>query len=88
VAEEGVESAPEQIARRQVRQAVAHAMAGIPARQRAAITLFYFEGLSGIDAAQVMGIKVAAFEQLLLRARRAVKGELAEAGIPNLGALP
>ena len=85
--DDGTETAPEQIARAQHQKAVALAMQGIPERQRAAITLFYFEGLSGHDAAQVMGIKIAAFEQLLLRARRAVKAELATAGIVNLGAL-
>jgi RNA polymerase sigma-70 factor (ECF subfamily) len=68
------------IAGKEHQQAVARALEGIPARQRAAITLFYFEGLSGKDAAEGMGISVAAFEQLLLRARRAIKAELVAAG--------
>jgi RNA polymerase sigma-70 factor (ECF subfamily) len=85
--EESSEAAPEQIAQRQHRLAVARAMEGLPERQRAAITLFYFEGLSGNEAAGSMGLTIAAFEQLLLRARRAVKAELASAGIFNVGAL-
>ena len=81
----GTESAPERIARDEHRRAVAAAMARIPDRQRAAITLFYFEELSGKEAAEVMGLRVAAFEQLLLRARRAIKAELARAGLPASG---
>lgn len=85
--EEG-EPAPERIARREHQEAVARAMESIPDRQRAAIALFYFEGMSGKEAAAAMGIKVAAFEQLLLRARRAIKGELIQAGLSGEGALP
>lgn len=81
MAEEGVETAPEKISREEDRQAVARALERLPERHRAAIALFYFEGLSGKEAAEIMGIKVGAFEQLLLRARRAVKAELAGAGL-------
>lgn len=72
--------ASDAIARKEHQAAVARALDAIPARQRAAITLFYFEGLSGRDAAEGMGISVSAFEQLLLRARRAVRAELASVG--------
>ncbi len=87
MADDGVEAAPEKIARDQHRHVIGRAMQGIPNRQRAAITLFYFEGFSGNEAAQIMNLKVPAFEQLLLRARRAVKAELATAGFLNAGAL-
>jgi RNA polymerase sigma-70 factor (ECF subfamily) len=83
-----VEPAPESIARDERRQAVTAALARIPVRQRAAITLFYFEGLSGKEAAEVMDLKVTAFEQLLLRARRAVKAELASVGLAEAEVLP
>jgi RNA polymerase sigma-70 factor (ECF subfamily) len=79
------DSAPELIARDEHRRAVAAAMTRLSDRQRAAITLFYFEDLSGKEAAGVMGLKIAAFEQLLLRARRAVKAELGRAGLPAAG---
>ncbi len=75
--EEG-ELPPEAIARRQERLAVATAMTGIPDRQRAAVTLFYFEDFSGREAAGIMGISTGAFEQLLARARRAIKAALAD----------
>ncbi|HXP97855.1 MAG TPA: RNA polymerase sigma factor [Telmatospirillum sp.] len=78
--DDGARPASDVIARKEHQLAVARALEDIPARQRAAITLFYFEGLSGKDAAEGMGISVAAFEQLLLRARRAVKAELAAVG--------
>jgi len=49
------------------------AMALLTDRQRAAIALFHMEGLSGRDAAQVMGLADKAFESLLIRARSALK---------------
>jgi RNA polymerase sigma-70 factor (ECF subfamily) len=73
-------SATDVIVGKEHRETVARALEAIPPRQRAAIALFYFEGLSGKAAAEGMGISVAAFEQLLLRARRAVKAELAAIG--------
>lgn len=83
----GQEPATGRIARREHRDAVAAALARIPDRQRAAVVLFYFEGLSGLDAAEAMEIKTAAFEQLLFRARRSLKAELARAGIVDSGVI-
>jgi RNA polymerase sigma-70 factor (ECF subfamily) len=80
IADDGARPATETIARKEHQAAIGRALEAIPPRQRAAITLFYFEGLSGKAAAQGMGISIAAFEQLLLRARRAVKAELAAVG--------
>lgn len=80
LSDEGAVPATETIARKEHQTAIARALETIPPRQRAAITLFYFEGLSGKDAAEGMGISISAFEQLLLRARRAVKAELSAVG--------
>lgn len=41
----------------------------LPARQRAAMTLVYDEGLSGVEAARVLGLSAKAVERLLARAR-------------------
>ena len=41
----------------------------LPARQRAAMTLVYDEGLSGAEAARVLGLSAKAVERLLARAR-------------------
>lgn len=80
LADDGAVPATETISRKEHQAAIVRALEAIPPRQRAAITLFYFEGLSGKAAAEGMGISIAAFEQLLLRARRAVKAELAAVG--------
>ncbi len=73
-------SAIDILARGEHQVAVEQALAEIPARQKVAIALFYFEGLSGKGAAEAMGLKLSAFEQLLLRARRAVKSRLLARG--------
>jgi len=58
---------------REQRQAMTIALARMPARQRAAVTLFHFEGLSGRECALVLGVGEKAFESLLIRARTALK---------------
>src|SRR5262249_16454015 len=55
------------------RRTVAAAMAALPERQRAAIALFYMEGLRGREAAQSLNVSEKAFESLLVRARSALK---------------
>jgi len=54
------------------------ALKGLPERQRLALTLFHFEGLSQIEVAEAMGISDEAVESLLARGRRALKAELKE----------
>lgn len=46
------------------------ALASLPERQREAIVLQYYQGLSNVEAAAVMDISVEALESLLSRARR------------------
>ncbi|HVI50452.1 MAG TPA: sigma-70 family RNA polymerase sigma factor [Candidatus Sulfotelmatobacter sp.] len=75
------ELAPEIIAREENRRAVTRALENLSERHRAAIALFYFEGLSGKQAAEVMNLKAGAFGQLLLRARMAIKAELQRQGL-------
>jgi RNA polymerase sigma-70 factor (ECF subfamily) len=58
--------------------ALAAAIAGLPERQRAALVLQYYEGLSNIEAAAAMEIGVEALESLLSRARRTLKTQLRE----------
>lgn len=52
------------------------AIAGLPERQRVALSLFHFEGLSQSEVAAALGISEEAVESLLARARRALKAEL------------
>lgn len=52
------------------------ALQGLPERQRLALMLFHFEGLSQLEVAASMGISDEAVESLLARARRALRAEL------------
>ncbi|BFG77706.1 RNA polymerase sigma factor [Paraburkholderia terrae] len=53
------------------------ALAALPARQREALVLNYYQELSNIEAAALMGITVDALESLLARARRNLRAQLA-----------
>jgi RNA polymerase sigma-70 factor (ECF subfamily) len=50
-----------------------HALTALPARQRAAFLLFYLDERSGMECAQIMGLRPRAFWSLLHRARLAVE---------------
>lgn len=63
---------------RQVARAVELALQNLPERQRAAIGLVHYQGLSNAEAAEVLGVGVRALESLLARARRQLKEQLAE----------
>lgn len=65
--------------------AVAVAMQALPDRQRAAIVLTYYEGVSNAEAAVALGIGVKALESLLVRARQGLSRTLAERGLLQEG---
>jgi RNA polymerase sigma-70 factor, ECF subfamily len=52
------------------------ALKALPERQRLAITLFHYEGMSQIEVGEVLGISDEAVESLLARARRSLKAAL------------
>jgi len=54
------------------------ALKALPDRQRTALTLFHYEGLSQVEVGQIMGISDEAVESLLARARRSLKASLRE----------
>jgi RNA polymerase sigma factor (sigma-70 family) len=56
------------------------ALAKLPVRQREALVLNYYQELSNIEAAALMGITVDALESLLARARRSLRAQLAGSG--------
>jgi RNA polymerase sigma-70 factor (ECF subfamily) len=58
--------------------AVAAALAELPERQRAAIHLAHLEGFTNPETAAALGCSVEAVESLLARARRALRGNLAQ----------
>lgn len=57
---------------------VAAAIGTLPERQRAAIVLCHYEGMSNIEAAAMLDVSVGALESLLVRARKALRGALAD----------
>ena len=61
----------------QARQ-VQQALALLPARQRSALVLSYYDELSNQAAAEVMGVALGAFQQLLFRARQALRENMAQ----------
>lgn len=62
--------------RSQVARRVEAALARLPERQRAAITLVHYQELGNIDAADIMGVSVEALESLLSRGRRGLREAL------------
>ncbi len=69
-------NAAEQLERRETAGRVANAIAELPERQRAAIVLTYYEGLSNAETAAVLETTVSSVESLLIRAKRALRAEL------------
>ncbi|MFV3129303.1 RNA polymerase sigma factor [Niveispirillum sp. KHB5.9] len=65
------------LADRHTKAAVAAAVADLPDRLRAAVTLTYDGGLSNAEAAKALDVSVKALESLLVRARRALREKLA-----------
>lgn len=57
-------------------EAVRRALQTLPERQRAAVILSYYEGLSNQEAAEALSLELNAFQQLLFRARQNLKQEL------------
>ena len=66
-------SAPQLIEQERTAVRVRAAIAALPPRQRSALVLTHYEGLSQADAALVMGTSVGGLESLLVRAKRRLK---------------
>lgn len=68
---------PEQtLARSETAREVDAALQTLPERQRAAITLCHYQGLTNIEAAAALEVSIEALESLLSRGRRALKEKL------------
>lgn len=61
------------IEQRQRKVALYRAIETLPERQKEALTLCFFEGMSNKEAADVMGIGVKALESLIMRAKAGLK---------------
>ncbi len=77
-----VEEVPEQpvaagqlrsLSERELSGRVDAALKELPDRQRLALTLFHYEGLSQIEVGQILGVSDEAVKSLLARARRTLK---------------
>ena len=70
-------SALDGLVKAQLSGRVAAAVATLPERQRAALALCFYEGLSNREAADVLSLTPGAVESLLVRARRTLRVALA-----------
>jgi RNA polymerase sigma-70 factor, ECF subfamily len=87
-AEEPVDPAPgglDQALARQRARLLAAAMAEMPARQREALSLYYFSDLTAPEAARALELSLTATEALLVRGKRSLKTALARLGIRGIG---
>ena len=66
----------EQLQAKERGRRVASALAALPARQREALVLQYYQELSNVEAAALMDISIDALESLLARARRGLRARL------------
>lgn len=71
------DSALQSLEKAQLSAQVATAVATLPERQRAALTLCFYEGLSNREAAEILDLTPGAIESLLVRARRSLRQALA-----------
>ena len=62
----------------EMKRAIDAALAALPGKQKAAIVLCHYEGFSGKEAAQILGISVLAVQSLLVRARASLRTALAD----------
>ena len=69
-------AAPEAMIQVESRAWLRRAVAALPDRQRAALELCHYQGLSNADAAAALGVGVEAVESLLARARRTLRQRL------------
>lgn len=67
------------IAQAQRAQAVRRALDALPARQRVAVVLCYFDGMSNAEAAEILDVRLKALEALLVRARKTLRRILDDA---------
>jgi RNA polymerase sigma-70 factor (ECF subfamily) len=66
---------------KQRQTALEGAIQSLPERQKAALNLCFYEGLSNKEAADILGVSVKALESLLVRAKAALKEELSRRGV-------
>jgi RNA polymerase sigma-70 factor (ECF subfamily) len=63
--------------------AIETAISSLPERQKAALNLCFYEGLSNKDAAEILGVGIKALESLLMRAKKTLREDLIQSGAMN-----
>jgi RNA polymerase sigma-70 factor (ECF subfamily) len=73
------------LARKDTALRIEQALLVLPERQRAAITLVHYEGLTASEACEILELSVEALESLLARGRRSLRLQLRDLASPNDG---
>ncbi len=76
-----------ELIRDEAARTVRTAIDALPERQKTALILFHYQGLSQVETAQVLEISVEAVESLLSRARRGLKAALTSRKQELIGAI-
>ncbi|MEY3218672.1 MAG: hypothetical protein RIT27_29 [Pseudomonadota bacterium] len=71
-----IPAAPDNLLKEELSQQVEKALQTLPERQRTAIALCYYQGISNLEAAEILNVSVAALESLLARGRKNLKVQL------------
>lgn len=79
--DDGRRSVEQEMQMSETQRELEDAIAALPERQRAALTLCFYEGLSNKEAAEVLNVKVKALESLLMRAKAGVRDYLMNKGL-------
>ena len=78
---DGDPAADEKIVSGEIGATVEACLRELPERQRAALVLSYYEGLSNKESADILEVKVKALESLLVRARTKMRELLEQRGV-------
>lgn len=75
------DNAEKQMYENETQAGLENAIQALPDRQRAALNLCFYEGLSNKEAADVLGVNIKALESLLMRAKAGVKDYMIKSGL-------
>ncbi len=73
-------NAEEQMYQDETQRVLEQAIQSLPDRQRAALNLCFYEGLSNKEAAEVLEVNLKALESLLMRAKAGIKDHMTRNG--------
>lgn len=79
--EDSKDSAEERVIKTEKEDLIEAAIHTLPERQKAALTLCFYEGVSNAEAAEILDVSVKALESLLSRAKAALRDDLTRQGV-------